>query len=398
MKRNLKFAMFAAMVATFALPLAAQTGRVYRDGGYWVEEITGALSGARSLRVRTDGGSVNVQGGSQQNISYTIRKRVRGGSEESARRELAAFRVTAGIRAGAAVLEGDAERRTHGSFSIDFNISTPRDMESVRAETDGGSVAVRNVAGRVNTESGGGSVSLADITGPVTAETGGGSVDVTNLDGDMNLRTGGGSIKINSAKGKVTAESGGGTISVGGAQQAVMVQTGGGSIDVQRCGADVRASTGGGSIELGDVGGRADIETGGGSIRLASAKGYVTAQTGGGSLQLWKMASGARAESGGGSITAEFLSMNTNSTLETSVGDVVVYLSPNAKVTVNASVEMANGHHIIARDFPELKISSEGGEYGPRNYFAQGALNGGGPVLKVRTTSGNIEFRKAGSR
>jgi hypothetical protein len=143
------------------------------------------------------------------------------------------------------------------------------------------------------------------------------------------------------------------------------------------------------------VNGRADLESGGGSIKLAAAKGWVSASTGGGSIQLYKLRNGARAESGAGSITAEFITMAVDSTLETSVGDVIVYISPGARLTVKASVEMANGHRIVARDFPDLKVTSEGGEWGPRNYFASGSLNGGGPVLRVRTTSGNIEFRKA---
>jgi DUF4097 and DUF4098 domain-containing protein YvlB len=393
-KSKLKFAMLAALAATVALPLAAQTGKVYRDGNFWVEEITGSMSGARSLRVRTDAGSVTVQGGSQQGFTYTVRKRVRAGSEESARRDLASFRITAGVRNGSATLEGDAERRNYRNFSVDFTVHAPRELDSVRAETDGGSIAVRNIAGRVNAESGGGSVNLSDIVGPGTAETGGGSIDVSNAAGELNLHTGGGSIKISGSKGKVNAETGGGSISIGGAQQSVAAQTGGGSINLQNCGGDVRASTGGGSLEIGEVGGSADLETGGGSIRLASAKGPVKASTGGGTITLYKLMSGARAESGAGSITAEFLSVNSNSALETSVGDVIVYISPNARVTVKASVEMANGHKIRS-DFPELKITSEGGEWGPRNYRAEGSLNGGGPVLTVRTSSGNVEFRKA---
>ncbi len=394
MKRNLKYAMLAALLVTVTLPLAAQTGKVYRDGSYWVEEITGTLSGARSLRVRTDAGSVNIQGGAQPGFTYTVRKRVRAASEESARRDLAGFRITASVRNGMATLEGDAERRNFRNFSVDFTVNAPRELESVRAETDGGTIGVRNINGRVNAESGGGTVSLSDIVGPVTAETGGGAVDVANSAGELNLHTGGGGIKISGSKGKVNAETGGGTISIGGAQQAVTAQTGGGSIDLQNCGGDVRASTGGGSLEIGEVAGSADLETGGGSIRLAAAKGPVKASTGGGTITLYKLMNGARAESGAGSITAEFLSVNTDSTLETSVGDVIVYLSPNARVTVKASVEMANGHRIRS-DFPDIKVSSEGGEWGPRNYFAQGSLNGGGPVLRVRTSSGNIEFRRA---
>jgi len=386
--------MLAALAVSMAVPLAAQTGKVYRDGSYWVEEITGTLSGARSLRVRTDAGSVNVQGGSQTGFTYTVRKRVRAGSEESARRELSGFRITAGIRGATATIEGDAERRNYNNFSVDFTVNAPREVESVRAENEGGSIGVHNINGRVNAESGGGSVTLSDIVGPVTAETGGGAVDVSNTSGELNLHTGGGGIKIAASKGKVNAETGGGAISIGGAQQAVMAQTGGGAIEMQNCVGDVRASTGGGSLEIGEVGGRVDLETGGGNIRLASAKGPVTAQTGGGTITLYKMMSGARAESGAGAITAEFLSVNTASTLETSVGDVIVYISPNARVTVRAQVQMANGHKIRS-DFPDLKITSEGGEWGPRNYRAEGSLNGGGPVLTVRTSSGNIEFRKA---
>lgn len=393
MKRTHKLATAVALMAIMAMPLLAQNGKFYREGSYWVEEVSGTLNGAHSLRLHTDAGSLSVQGGTQQDITYTARKRVRASSEEEARRVLAAFRISAGNRNGTAFLEGNSEGRTR-NFSVDFEVTTPRELESVRAETDGGSVAVRNISGRVNAESGGGSVRLADISGPVTAETGGGSVDVNNVSGELNLQTGGGSIKINSARAKVNAGTGGGTIVVGDAQQALTLQTGGGSIQVQDCGGQVRASTGGGSIDIGDVGGGAEVETGGGSIKLASAKGWVTASTGGGSIQLMKLSSGARAESGAGSITAEFLGMQRASSLETSMGDVIVYISPNAHMTVNASVDMANGHRIRS-DFPELKITSEGGEWGPRSYSASGSLNGGGPVLRVRTMTGNIEFRRA---
>jgi hypothetical protein len=103
---------------------------------------------------------------------------------------------------------------------------------------------------------------------------------------------------------------------------------------------------------------------------------------------------GARAETAAGPITAEFLGVGSDSILQTSVGDVIVYLSPQAKVTVKAELDMANGHKIRS-DFPDLKISNEGGNYGPTNIYAQGSLNGGGPVLSVRTMSGNIEFRHA---
>ena len=38
----------------------------------------------------------------------------------------------------------------------------------------------------------------------------------------------------------------------------------------------------------------------------------------------------------------------------------------------------------------------QGGDWpGPMSYTAEGKLNGGGPILKVRTTTGDIKFLRA---
>jgi hypothetical protein len=63
-------------------------------------------------------------------------------------------------------------------------------------------------------------------------------------------------------------------------------------------------------------------------------------------------------------------------------------------VTLRASIEAASGHRIMT-DFPEIKVSSEGGQWEPKLISAEGSLNGGGPVLKIRTTMGNIYIRRA---
>lgn len=391
--------MLAATIVIAAVPVLAQTinsnSRIFRDGNSWVEEITGSIPAPDSLRVTTDMGSITVQGGTQKDAAYTIRKRVHSGSEEAARRDLAGFRVSAAKRGEAAIIEGATERRAK-RFSVDFQVQVPRDLQQVRTETEGGSLSLHNLSGRATAHSGGGSISLGDIGGEVTADTGGGSIEVADSTNLLNLRTGGGSIKITGSKGKVNASTGGGSISVGGASQAVNVSSGGGSVQVQQCGAELYISTGGGSIHVGDVTGKAKLITGGGSIRLTSASGPVVANTGGGAIELYKLMQGARAETGAGSITAEFLgSMGTDSTLQTSVGDVIVYIGPQAKFTVKAELDMANGHQIRS-DFPDLKITTDGGgNYGPKNYYAQGSLNGGGAVLRVHTMSGNIEFRRA---
>jgi hypothetical protein len=55
---------------------------------------------------------------------------------------------------------------------------------------------------------------------------------------------------------------------------------------------------------------------------------------------------------------------------------------------------MGNGHHITS-EFPDIHISSEGGQWEAKTLNAEGRLNGGGPILKVRTASGDITFKRA---
>jgi hypothetical protein len=219
---------------------------------------------------------------------------------------------------------------------------------------------------------------------------------VGTISGDIGLHTGGGAIEVHHANGKLVAETGGGSVEIRSAAQGASVETGGGSIEVRQCNGNVRVSTGGGSIDLGDIGGAAEIETGGGSIHLTSAKGHVKAETGGGGIELYGVPS-AHAETGAGGIVVKLVNVGgerNDSVLETSAGDITVYIASDVTVSVRANVELGNGHRIIS-EFPDIHISSEGGPYGPRTLTAEGKLNGGGPVLKVRTTTGNIYLKRA---
>jgi DUF4097 and DUF4098 domain-containing protein YvlB len=384
-------------VVLLSLPLAsAQQTRVYGDGGNWTQEITGSLAMVKNLKVKVDIGSVRVEGGSQQGINYVIRNHSYSGSEDRARREFENYKISAYVHGDTAWIVGDWQGGRPHKFSGDFVVNVPREMDEVKVETEGGNVSASGITGRLDAQSGGGTIRVDDIGGAINAETGGGSIDVGNVASDVSLHTGGGSIKVNSAKGKIEAESGGGSVTIVSGMQGAVLETGGGSIQVERCAGRVKASTGGGSIDLGDIGGPAEMETGGGSIRLSSAKGPVRAETGGGTIELNGVPS-ARAETGAGGIVAKFVASNGehhDSELETSAGDITVYLAPNVNISVRASIEVANGHNIRS-DFPDIRVTTEGGDYGPKTVTAEGSLNGGGPVLKVRTTTGDISFRRS---
>jgi DUF4097 and DUF4098 domain-containing protein YvlB len=395
LKYTLKFA--ATGVAAFVLTASAlaQEGRIYREGGDWVQEITASLNGAKNLRVKLDTGSVQVQGGSQSGITYVIHRHAYTGSEAGARREFESNRVNATIKGDTAwiVAEGGGG---HRKCSDNVTITVPRGLDLAKVETGGGNVAATGISGRIELESGGGNLRIDDIGGSVKASTGGGTIEVGNAGADVSLETGGGNIKINSAKGEIKAETGGGTVTVVSAQQGATLETGAGSIRLERCSGRVKASTGGGSIDLGQVDGAVKVDSGAGSIRVGAARGRVEAETGGGSIEL-NGATSVRAETAAGGIVVKLLSSQdarNDSSIETATGDITVYLANDVPVTIRASVEVASGHGIRS-DFGDIHISSEGGNWGPRTVTAEGRLNGGGPVLKVRTTSGNISFLRA---
>jgi DUF4097 and DUF4098 domain-containing protein YvlB len=396
LKRSQQIVGLAGALALFVPLGLAQETHLSHDGGAWSQEITGTLSSVKYLRVKVDMGAVVVHGTQQGDIQYVIHSHLNTSTEQEARRQFERYKVTAYVKGDTAWIVGDWEGDRHPRhFSGEFNINVPREIAMVKLETEGGNVEATGVGGRVEAESGGGNVHLDDIGGGVNAETGGGSIDVGTVSGDLGLHTGGGPIVVHQGNGKIVAETGGGSIDIESGGQDATIETGGGSIEVRHCKGRVKVSTGGGGIELGDIGGPVEIDTGGGSIRLNSARGHVHAETSGGGIELLGVPS-AQAETGAGGITVKLINTGgerRDSELETSAGDITVYIASDVALDVRASVDMANGHHITS-EFPDIRVRSEG-DWGSKTISAEGKLNGGGPVLKVRTSTGDICFRRA---
>jgi hypothetical protein len=372
------------------------TETVVREGRAWVEETSGNMTAARQLRVAADNGNIRVQGGSSQQITWVVRKRSYAGNEQEAKKQFERFRVSSGRKGEQAFIEAAWSGAPAHRFGAEITIQVPREMEMVRLDTNGGNLAISGTNARVEVATRGGNIALDDIGGAVRAQTAGGNVAIGNVNGEVILKSGGGNIKVGNAKGRVDVNTGGGDIVVGNAD-AVMVQTMGGSVSVSRANGDVQVSTAGGSVDLGDVFGKATVNTGGGNIRVGGAKGAVVANTGGGNVELFKLWQGAQVQSGAGCIRAEFVGGSgsfTNSSLRTAAGDVTVYLLGGLPVTIHGASEMTTGRGVWS-DFPELKVTTEGGEYGPKSMYVDGTLNGGGPVLKVRTTIGQIQIKKS---
>ena len=379
MKRHLQL---AAWILATTMVAAAQSPnpRLYRgsNSNEWIQEVSGTFSAGKYVRVKSSSGAIRIQGAQQNNITYTIREHVRAATEDGARRELAHMKFTTYSSGETVILRADCEGMNRGS--IDFEIQMPAQTQQVKLETEGGAVTATNLSGRVEANTGGGGIQLDQITGVVVASSGGGNIEIGKVGSDVQASTGGGNIRLLSAAGHVSAKSGGGNLNIGWAK-VMTLSTGGGSISVTKCDGQVKAETGGGNIDIKDIAGSAQIETGGGSIHFGPIKGGVRAETGAGGII-------ARLAPGG-----EF----TDSRLETSVGDIVVYVPEGLGVNVRAAVEVARGYGIRTDFGDQIKISNPQG-LGPREVYAEGSLNGGGPTLHVHTTTGNIEIKREAKR
>ncbi len=347
----------------------------YRSGNQWIQEVSGTFSAGKMVKVKSSNGAIRIQGAQQNNITYTIREHVWAVTEDRARRELSRMKFTTFSSGDTVILQADCEGSAQGS--IDFDIKVPAQTSLVRLETDGGTVSANDLSGRVEAKTGAGGIQLDRISGMIVVSSGGGNIEIGRVGSDVQASTGGGSIRLASAAGHVTAKSGGGNLNIGWAK-VMTLQTGAGSIHVAKCDGKIKAETAGGNIELNDIADTAEIETGGGSIHIGPVQGGVRAETGAGAIMA-KLASGG----------VPF----TDSKLETHMGDIVVYVPEGLGVNVRAAVEAARSYGIRS-EFGELKISSPSGSLGPREFYAEGSLNGGGPVLHVHTTAGNIEIKR----
>jgi hypothetical protein len=178
--------------------------------------------------------------------------------------------------------------------------------------------------------------------------TSGGGIEASNINGNVRGRTSGGQLRFNSMTGVIDAHSSGG------------------SIEGQQISGRAQLRTSGGSITITDAAAELDVRTSGGSIRLQNVDGKVTAHT------------------SGGSIEASFKGANRGVDLSTSGGGIRVGLPNDFK----ASVDAHSSGGSVSCDLPQ---TSSNRDDSPNSLKAD--LNGGGPMLRTRTSGGSIRIR-----
>ena len=372
-----------------------------------------------TLHLKTDLGSVRIvalEPGAPSVVSYTVH------IETDARAPLAQgllqrYALTArntkdGVEIVGTSPPQNSRGGTNAQFYVQFEVAVPAGF-SLDVDTGVGDIETQDIGGTASlvTEGGnirtgrigfnefrntgrgrliaklatqGGHIQLEDVAGNVDAFTAGGHIVAGNISGDAALRTGGGHIRAGQITGRAQLETDGGNITLKQAGNFVSVRTGGGQIDFGEVRGSVRAQTGGGGIRIITISGPMEVESNGGSICLTRVSGAVQAATAGGTIQAWISPDG---NSSGGRV-----SLAGASQLSSGAGDITVFLPRNLAATIDAMVENGGPGRIDADPALFLNVQTPGSR-GAGAARATGALNGGGEVLKLRTTVGKIRLQ-----
>jgi hypothetical protein len=370
---------------------SAAPGVISRQGNNWVEEVTGSAAAAPRIRIEVDIGAIDLRGAEQREVVYRVRRRVPASSEENARRIFAMQPVRAERHGDVLVLTIAPSRGR--ALPADYQVTVPRGTSLAELETRAGLISARDLDGSIRAETLGGAIDVDNIGGAVRVETIGGAITIGAVKGKVEAETAGGAIKLVSAGGDVRLVSRFGEIEVGRAGGSVRVETAGGGIRIGTAAGDVFAATAGGNITVGEAA-KVTVATAAGNIRVDHARSLLRAESAAGSIRLSRCAGPVRAETAAGSIQAVITASReawAESLLESALGDISVLIPRDLAMTIRAAVEMAGGQHRISTDLPLTQRAGEGP--GPRGIYAEGAINGGGAPLRLRTVSGNIEIR-----
>ncbi|MBI3849358.1 MAG: hypothetical protein HY298_03550 [Verrucomicrobia bacterium] len=325
------------------------------------------------LVVDADRGAIDVTTGETDKVEVQVFRKLRGLSQSRADEIFKAHEMTFEQQADLVTVSAKFQGATGGLFNrggsglqVRYQISIPKKFN-------------------VDLKTAGGGITQADLTGTVRAQTSGGSLKLARIDGPVWGKTSGGSISLTSASGEVEVRTSGGSIQIGEVGDNVFARTSGGSVRLDKAKGAVVAETSGGNIEIGEAEGSAEAKTSGGNISIKKSHGKVTAKTSGGNIEAGEVHGDVVAKTTGGSVSVHLTGQpKADCHLETSGGSIRLDCAENVAVDLDAKT---SGGRVVT----ELPVTVAGEH---KSSELHGKINGGGPVVCLRTSGGSIHLKK----
>ncbi|HEY3973359.1 MAG TPA: DUF4097 family beta strand repeat-containing protein [Candidatus Sulfotelmatobacter sp.] len=279
-----------------------------------------------------------------------------------------------------------------GSFERTLTVSGPVDLEVLTHSGDvtvraggSGSVFIRGkiyVGDHWLMGSREGDVHQIEQNPPIRQEGNGIHIDYVNIrnisvdyeitvpaDTVVRTRSGSGDQTIEGTRGNVDTQTGSGDVKLANLTGEIHLQTGSGNIRARQISGPVRGGTGSGDVEIEEASaGDIDLHTGSGNITARGVQG------------------GFHGETGSGDVTAEG-TQTGEWEIQTGSGNVHVRLPSNA--AFDADISTSSG----TVDVGEPIETTVQGRIGDSHKQIRGKVRGGGPLLRVRTGSGDIHIQ-----
>lgn len=420
MKKQPFITMTASIVFMLLFAPLSLSQELTKSGKYYIAEITKSfkVESGGELRIFDVSGDIDITIWDKSEVYITEMTKMDVYTEKEAQTVLERSKSSYRQVDNRVEVGGGYHRRDW--VKSEFNIKVPKKFD-VDIATRGGDIGVSGLTGLVELSTSGGEIILRDIDGEVDAKTSGGDIEVINSTQRVEIRTSGGDLYLEDIGGPLLAKTSGGDITLTGSEARAELQTSGGDIVLRNIGDEVQAQTSGGDIEIDDARGAVEVHTSGGDIEIDNVGGNLNASTSGGDIEGRSINGGARVSTSGGDI--ELLDVKGGVDGRTAGGDIVVEITltdfkkdhrvnlrtaggrieltipPKLPATIRAEVEITDrweDYNIIS-DFP-LTINEDKEErerWRGRKYIrGDGDINGGGDLIELYTTNGDIEIRK----
>ena len=185
----------------------------------------------------------------------------------------------------------------------------------------------------------------------------------------VRTRSGSGDQTIEGTHGNVDTQTGSGDVKLDNLTGEIRLQTGSGNIRARHSSGPVRGGTGSGDVEIDEAAsGDIDLHTGSGNINARGVQG------------------GFHGETGSGDVTAEG-AQSGSWEIRTGSGNVRVRLPANA--AFDADISTSSGSVDVGEPI-EMTVQ---GRVGDTHKQIHGKVHGGGPLLRVRTGSGDFHIQ-----
>jgi DUF4097 and DUF4098 domain-containing protein YvlB len=382
------------------------------------------------LTIDSEFGTIDVQTTGQDKVTVIATKEVTGKLDSVAQAALADFEVKFEQENSDVKIEGTFKHRRKywlkkgHPLHIRFQVIVPYQYNVFLETRTRGNIHVGDIAGTVRAQTSDGDLHLGDIRGTVwgktrvrgniklercekdaTFETSTGDIHLGAVAGAVKAKTNvRGDITLENCQGDVAVEISTGDLHLNSAAGVVKAQTRvRGNIKLERCEKDVIVETSTGDVYLGAVTGAVEAQTRvKGDITLERCKSDAIVETSTGDMHLGIVAGAVKAKTRvSGNVTLKGCQKDV--TVEISDGNIYAEITrqpqypwalhtlKDINVTLSSDIAFdidAKTRGRISSDFP-IQVQGTITEN-----MLTGTLNGGGSLLKLRASSGQIRLKK----